>query len=273
MPGVTTTGPDTTDFAALSELLRAWAQTTGWQFHAEGKHRIGVHWNDETTEVTIAFSPNEPAAELCLDETGEGYGGLFRIGCQDRPADLLELVGQSGPPTPATFRVLLRSLAEAFAEVHDQSEGGWLPVNPAYLDSVRWSSTDEPPALRDGRAGLLAAIGTALRLPGEFREWPLGEPGTRNPDSPRYGIEVLAGAVDANRDRVAWVERHVFPPDDGDCDPWVAVWLRIAGNGVRGIPRVQGWVYFDEPGRCVSVPLTDGARRPHPTSVAAGCSR
>ncbi|MGW1994961.1 hypothetical protein [Embleya sp. NPDC001921] len=109
---------------------------------------------------------------------------------------------------------------------------------------------------------LLTVIGHALGIDGPLREFPppawwwdgedrdAATPGP--PDG--YAIEVMAGVVD--RDRVAWVQRHTFPPDE-DGDTWVAVWLRLAGDGLTDLPRIQGWVHFDEPHRHIAVPLTN----------------
>ncbi|ALG11073.1 hypothetical protein AOZ06_33065 [Kibdelosporangium phytohabitans] len=84
-----------------------------------------------------------------------------------------------------------------------------------------------------------------MGLDGPFRE----RPPVAGP-AQQHSVEVLNGVVD--RKRVAWVERHVFPPDR-----WVIVWLRVAGDGVANVPAVQGWVHFDEPGRRITVPLND----------------
>jgi len=89
-------------------------------------------------------------------------------------------------------------------------------------------------------AVLLDAIGRLTGLDRPWRQhpppsrwWDLEDDGTPEP-SDGVAVEVLGGAIDQTRDRVAWVERRTVRPDgDGG---WIRVWLNLAGEDM---PRVS----------------------------------
>lgn len=101
------------------------------------------------------------------------------------------------------------------------------------------------------QAVLLDAIGRATGLDHPFREHPppaswWGRDDSPTPEPPDgVAIEVLGGAIDRQTDRVAWVERNTFPPDEDWIDGFVNVWVNLAGKGFARLPRIEGWVYQD----------------------------
>lgn len=94
------------------------------------------------------------------------------------------------------------------------------------------------------RGVLLDAIGRVSGLDRPFREhpppsrwWHAEDDGTPEPPE-GVAVQVLGGVIDESGDRVAWVERYVQRPD-GD-DAWVSVSLKLAGDGIAGLRRIEG---------------------------------